>query len=462
VTTVTREHPGLDVGHPPESFHLQILGPLRVWRDGTRAGNPVSMSEIVDLLWGVDAPLSAVNTVHKYVGALRRILEPDLGLRASGRWLVRHGPGYRFNANPDVLDLTAFRRAADAARHSLAQGDDARALKSRVKALRLWHGPAGGGLAETPDAQTIFDTLNREYLDLAVSSAQLARRRKRPRLVLDLLWQAAAVGPLHEPLHAELIANLTLAGHNAEALAAYRAIRDRLASELGIDPSPGLQLAYHEIGTAPVPPPREDTPGDGIRRKRPAQLPADLPSFVGRTGILSQVRDLLTQRGSAGRTAAIVAFDGMPGIGKTVLALRLAHEFASAYPDGQLHLDLRGFAEVDRPVTAEEALRDLISGLGVEQWHIPDGRQAMAGLYRTLLRNRRVLIVLDDARSTDQVVDLLPSSPGCLVFLTSRRRMPALRTAAGAYPVPVGLPEHDEARAQLARHSAQLHTPACR
>jgi Bacterial transcriptional activator domain/NB-ARC domain len=219
----------------------------------------------------------------------------------------------------------------------------------------------------------------------------------------------AAVGPLHEPLHAELIANLTLAGHNAEALAAYRAIRDRLASELGIDPSPGLQLAYHEIGAAPVPPPREDTPGDGMRRKRPAQLPADLPSFVGRTGILSQVRDLLIQRGSAGRTAAIVAFDGMPGIGKTVLALRLAHEFASAYPGGQLHLDLRGFAEVDRPVTAEEALRDLISGLGVEQRRIPDGRQAKAGLYRTLLRNRRVLIVLDDARSIDQVVDRCPA-----------------------------------------------------
>ncbi|HEX3195290.1 MAG TPA: NB-ARC domain-containing protein [Streptosporangiaceae bacterium] len=176
------------------------------------------------------------------------------------------------------------------------------------------------------------------------------------------------------------------------------------------------------------------------------------------------MRDLLIQRGSAGRTAAIVAFDGMPGIGKTVLALRLAHEFASAYPGGQLHLDLRGFAEVDRPVTAEEALRDLISGLGVEQRRIPDGRQAMAGLYRTLLRNRRVLIVLDDARSIDQVVDLLPSSAGCLVFLTSRRRMPALRTAAGAYLVPVGLPEHDEARAQLARHfgarSAEADTHA--
>jgi DNA-binding SARP family transcriptional activator len=297
VTTVTREHPGLDVGRTPESFHLQILGPLRVWRDGievetgsplqrcllalllARGGNPVSMSEIVDLLWGEDAPLSAVNTVHKYVGALRRILEPDLALRASGRWLVRHGPGYRFNANPEVLDLTAFRRSADAARHSLAQGDDARALKSRVKALRLWHGPAGGGLAETPDAQTIFDTLNREYLDLAVSSAQLARRRKRPRLVLDLLWQAAAVGPLHEPLHAELIANLTLAGHNAEALAAYRAIRDRLASELGIDPSPGLQLAYHEIGTAPIPPLREDTPeiahdGSGLLSCPPTYHPS--------------------------------------------------------------------------------------------------------------------------------------------------------------------------------------------
>ena len=478
VTTITRERPSLDTGDAREAFHLQILGPLRIWRHGVEAdagsrqqrcvlalllasgGDPVSRSQLVDLLWGDAPPVSAVNTVQKYMGALRRVLEPDLRPRASGQWLVRHGTGYQFNAEPDVLDLTSFRRAAAAARDSLAQGDEPAALERRIEALGWWHGPAADGLAETPDAQTIFDTLNREYLDLAVSAARLARRRNRPRLVLDALWQAAAVGPLHEPLHAELIANLALAGQHAEAVAAYRAIRGRLAGELGIDPSPALQLAYREIAATPVPAPRRGTPRGGTRRKRPAQLPADLPSFVGRLEILSSVRDLLTRPESAGRTPAIVAFDGMPGVGKTVLALRLAHELAPAYPDGQLHLDLRGFAEHDRPVTAEEALRDLISGLGVEQRRIPGGRQVMAGLYRTLLRGRRVLVVLDDARSIDQVADLLPSSAGCLVLLTSRGRMPGLRTASGAYLVPVGLPEHDEARAHLARHFGARPAPA--
>lgn len=130
MTTATRERPGPDTGDAPGPFRLQILGPLRLWRDGVevdagsrmqrgvlalllaRDGCPVNMSELIDLLWGDDPPASAVNAVHKYIGTLRRILEPGLGLRAGGRWLVLHGPGYRFNATPEVLDLSAFRRSA--------------------------------------------------------------------------------------------------------------------------------------------------------------------------------------------------------------------------------------------------------------------------------------------------------------------------------------------------------------
>ena len=290
MTTVVQVRARPYAGTRPEQFHFQILGPLRVWRDGgevgvgprpqmcvlaillARGGDPVSMSELVDALWGDNPPLSAVNTVHKYVGSLRRVLEPDLRPRTPGKWLMRHGPGYRFNAAPDVLDLCSFRRAAAAARSSLAAGDDATALRHRIEALQLWRGPTGGGLAETPDAQAIFSTLDREYLSLAIEAARLARRRRRPQLVLDLLWRATAVGPLHEPLHAELVANLVLAGQRSDALAAYHAVRHRLESELGIDPSPALKLAYHQIGVTKHPLSSKDPSAGNTPRTPSARL----------------------------------------------------------------------------------------------------------------------------------------------------------------------------------------------
>lgn len=459
----------MDVRDAPGALRMQILGPLRLWRGGVevdagsrmqrsalvlllaRAGSPVTMSEMIDGLWGEIPPPSAVNAVHKYVGTLRRLLEPDLGTRAAGRWLLRNGSGYRFTVSPDVLDLSAFRDAAAAARLSLAEGDEDTCLRASADALRLWRGPVGAGLAETPASQTIFAALDREYLQLAVEMGKLARKLERPQTVLDQLWRAAAVGPLHEPVHAELIANLALAGQHSEALSAYQALRARLTDELGIDPSPAVRSAYRMIGTTRPPVSNRSRPDTATAleatRDRPAQLPPRLPSFIGRADILCDVLRLID---STWRAPVIVAFDGMPGVGKTALALHVAHTLLPAYPDGQLHLDLRGFTE--GRLTPETALRELISGLGVEQRLIPEGRQAMAGLYRTLLRDRRMLIVLDDARSVDQLVDLLPGSRGSIALITSRPRMTALRTAVGAHLVSVGLPPRPEARTHLETH----------
>ncbi|MEV0908260.1 BTAD domain-containing putative transcriptional regulator [Streptomyces hokutonensis] len=471
MTTVARNTGETGTGDASGTLSLQILGPLRLWRDGVeldagprmqrcalalllaRVGNPVSMSEMVGLLWGDVPPPSAVNTVHKYVGALRRLLEPDLRTRSSGRWLLRSGSGYRFDVPPDMLDLSAFRRAASDARLSLAEGDGDASLRRSVDALRLWHGPAGDDLAETPVAQTVFTALDREYLQWAVETGELARKLSRSHSVLDSLWQATVIGPLHEPVHAELVANLALAGHRSEALSAYRSIRSRLADELGIAPSPLLRSAYQLIGATREPAADRSRPGSargyGPLHDRPAQLPPRLPFFVGRADILSDAMRLIS---SSRPEPAIVAFDGMPGVGKTALALHLAHTLLPDCPDGQLHLDLRGFAEDAHPLTPETALRELISGLGVDPRRIPQGRQAMAGLYRTLLRDRRVLVVLDDARDVDQLHDLLPGSRGSIALITSRPRMTALRTAVGAHLVPVGLPARHEARAHLATH----------
>ena len=446
-------------------LRVQILGPLRVWRDGrevdagpqqqrsvlaflaARAGNPVTVTEMIDLLWGEDPPPSAVNAVHRYVGALRRVLDPTIEARSPGRWLVRHGPGYRLGVAVENLDLAAFRHAAGAARSSVRDGDEATALERYVEALRLWQGRPGGGIADTVAAQALFASLTGEYVAVAVDAARLARRLGCPERVVELLRQAAVAAPYDEPLHAELVSAMAAAGRHADALTAYGAIRDRLASELDIEPSSVLEQARRAVlvRNVVVPRPRPE-------HSSPAQLPPELPLFVGRTATMATVSRLVTNPSRVKHAPRILAFDGMPGIGKTALAIRVAHELAAGYPDGQLYLNLHGFRANSRAVTVEEALRDLISGLGVGPGSIPVGRQAMAGLYRTLLHDRRILVVLDDARDAEQLTDLLPSSRDCLAVVTSRRRMTALRTSAGADLVSVSLPGREEARTLLLEH----------
>ena len=446
-------------------LRVQILGPLRVWRDGrevdagpqqqrsvlaflaARAGNPVMVTEMIDLLWGEDPPPSAVNAVHRYVGALRRVLDPTIEARSPGRWLVRHGPGYRLGVAVENLDLAAFRHAAGAARSSVRDGDEATALERYVEALRLWQGRPGSGIADTVAAQALFASLTGEYVAVAVDAARLARRLGCPERVVEPLRQAAVAAPYDEPLHAELVSAMAAAGRHADALTAYGAIRDRLASELDIEPSSVLEQARRAVlvRNVVVPRPRPE-------HSSPAQLPPELPLFVGRTATMATVRRLVANPSRVKHAPRILAFDGMPGIGKTALAIRVAHELAAGYPDGQLYLNLHGFRANSRAVTVEEALRDLISGLGVGPGSIPVGRQAMAGLYRTLLHDRRILVVLDDARDAEQLTDLLPSSRDCLAVVTSRRRMTALRTSAGADLVSVSLPDREEARTLLLEH----------
>ena len=449
----------------PLRLRVQILGPLRVWRDGrevdagprqqrsvlaflaARAGSPVTMTEMIDLLWAEDPPASAVNAVHRYVGALRRVLDPTIEARSPGRWLVRHGPGYRLGVAPENLDLAALRHAADAARSNVRDGDEAAALERYVEALRLWQGPPGGGVADTVAAQSLFASLTGEYIAMAVDAARVARRLGCPERVVEPLRQATAAAPFDEPLHAELVSAMAAAGRHADALATYGAIRERLASELDIEPSSVLEQAHRAVLAQNVVLPRQRP-----QHTSPAQLPLELPLFVGRIAAMATVRRLLGNPSRVKHAPRILAFDGMPGIGKTALAIRVAHELAADYPDGQLYLNLHGYRANSRAVTVEEALRDLINGLGVGPRSVPAGRQAMAGLYRTLLHDRRVLVVLDDARDAEQLTDLLPSSRDCLAVVTSRRRMTALRTSAGADLVSVPLPDREEARTLLLEH----------
>ncbi|WP_353898448.1 AfsR/SARP family transcriptional regulator [Micromonospora harpali] len=274
--------------------HLRILGPLRVRRGDAevdagppqqrcllalllaRTGHPVGTPELVDLLWGPGAPPSAVNTIHKYVGGLRRLLEPGLPPRAPGAYLTRHGNGYRFAAGPEALDLVLFRRTVAEAKASARGGEPAAALDRYAAALRLGHGPAGDGLAGTPAARSTFARLDGEFTDAVLDAAGIAVRLRRPVPVLAPLRRAAERDPLDERVQAGLVTTLAAAGRQAEALAAYRSVRERLADELGIDPGPDLREAHRRVLTQAGPPPRRTGRAVARRRRwlRPSRRPA--------------------------------------------------------------------------------------------------------------------------------------------------------------------------------------------
>ncbi|MET8145380.1 BTAD domain-containing putative transcriptional regulator [Sphaerisporangium sp. NPDC005288] len=322
-------------------LRLQILGPLRLWRGDeeleagprqqayllalllAREGQLISTSELVDLIWGDDAPASAVNVIHKYVGTLRRLLEPTRPVRGSGSYLRRRANGYLFVAGTGMLDLAVFRESVRAAGQAVARQQCEAALDGYVEALGLWQGTAGEGLAHGPAAMSIFAGLNGEFMTACAAAAELAISLGRPERVLPPLQLAATIAPLHEPLHASLITTLGAAGQQAQALSVYQTIRARLAEELGIDPGPALRATQQRLlNNTPAPPvrmidgqPAGQPPAPWQRTIAPAKPPA--VSLVGRTTELAVLRQATETALTGGR--GLVIIEGEPGVGKTRL-----------------------------------------------------------------------------------------------------------------------------------------------
>ncbi|MFI7135699.1 ATP-binding protein [Nonomuraea sp. NPDC050153] len=320
------------------SLRLQVLGPLRVWRDGVevdagprqqaqllalllaRVGRPVSTRELIDLIWADDAPASALNVIQKYIGALRRVLEPAVPARAAGTYLHLRGNAYVFSAGPGTLDLVTFRELLEAAQTALAQQAREAALDHYVKALGLWQGPAGDGLSYGSTAMAILAALDDEFHAACTAAAELAVSLCRPERVIPPLQLAASMAPFHEPVHAGLITALGAAGRQAEALSAFHAVRDRLAEELGIDPGQALQAAHLRVLTqTPTSPVMTSTESEGDRA--PARQAAGL---VGRGEELGVLRQAI-EAALTGRTGLGIV-EGEPGAGKT----RLLEEAAAA------------------------------------------------------------------------------------------------------------------------------------
>ncbi|MER6282523.1 AfsR/SARP family transcriptional regulator [Streptomyces sviceus] len=495
---------------PLASVRFAVLGAVRVRRGETevdlagpqerallalllvRAGQPVAVSEIVDVLWGADPPRSAVNVVRRHVGSLRRLLEPGLAARAEGRWLLRDAGGYRLVTDGESSDLLRFRALREAGRRTMDESPG-RAVALLTEALSLWRGPVAAGIPVQARAHPAFDAADRERLMAVREAADAAQRAGLPGTVLPELQRAAAEHPLDEPVQGALILTLAAAGRRSEALTAYEAVRTRLAEELGIDPGAELRVVRDAVLLAHPQAEAEhalqagasvsaaaaatsdsgsvgfssagsesagsesagsDSVGPAPRRPvppPPAQLPHDLPLFTGRHAELDEVCALFGEDVPHPGTVVISAIGGMAGVGKTTLAVHWAHRVADRFPDGQLYVNLRGFDPSGAVLEPGEALRGFLDALGVPPERVPHGLDAQAALYRSALAGRRVLVVLDNARDAEQVRPLLPGSPGCLTIVTSRDELPGLVAAHGAHSVTLRPFDAVQARAFLVR-----------
>ncbi|WP_078960829.1 AfsR/SARP family transcriptional regulator [Streptomyces sp. NRRL WC-3618] len=480
---------------PEEKVHFAVLGPVRAWQDGVElhlgppqqqafvalllanAGRPVTLTEAVDILWGQDPPPSAVNVIRRYVGALRRVLEPGLPRMAPGKWLLREGGGYRLDVRVSTLDLLRFRDLCTRGRTADRADRPERAVELYGQALALWRGHAALGIAAESRSHPVFSVLDDERLAVVKEAADASLRCGRAEQMLAQLQRTADDHPLDEPLHIRLIRSLSLTGHQAEALETYQRMRVRLAEELGVEPSSGLLAAHREALGARVPAtsttPLVAAAGDGptgpstgpgtaapdagdllVPLPRPAQLPAAYEHFTGREAEIDHMlRHLRATSGDLGpgTTMVINAIGGMAGVGKTTLAVQVAHRVSDRFPDGQLYVNLRGFDLHGSAMDPTEAVRGFLEALGMSPRQMPDGLEAQAALYRSLLANRRVLVLLDNARDADHVRPLLPGAAGCLVLITSRNQLTSLVAVSGAHPLTLDLLSPKNARESLVR-----------
>ncbi|WP_316739029.1 BTAD domain-containing putative transcriptional regulator [Streptomyces sp. MK7] len=409
------------------------------------AGRVVSVESLKEALWGAAPPVSAQASLHNHVARLRRLLDDPDRLRAVP-------PGYLLRVGRGELDLHLFEARVAEARAAHAGGEWARAARACADALVLWRGTPLSGLPAGFGGYALVQRLQEARLLLLEwhYDAELGLGGTRPSGLVPELAALAAEHPLREAYHRQLMLALHRTGRQAEALAVHRDLRARLIEELGVEPGPAVREAHLEVlrgagdehvdgaeGPAGPAPPSKDTP----QPPRPAQLPPPPAHFTGRDDVLPAVRRALTANHGEAGGSPLVVLSGMAGVGKTALALHVAHGLVKRFPDGQLYVNLHGATPGMTPLAPEQALRSLLLDLGTDPRHVPEHPDAAAALLRSLLAPTRTLLVLDDAGSAAQIRPLLPAGAGCAVIVTSRSPLTALDGAHRFPLTPLSAPD---------------------
>ncbi|WP_369205721.1 BTAD domain-containing putative transcriptional regulator [Streptomyces sp. PU-14G] len=445
-------------GQRNRQLRFALLGPVRAWRGDQplgmgspqqkallaalllRGGHTATAEELIDAIWGEEPPEQAKAALRTYASRIRKALGPDADL------LVSESGGYSLHTGPEApLDVETAHDCAARADKAASGGDRAQARELYGAALAQWDGEP---LARIPGPYAEHQRIRLEEWRLSLLEL---------RLDLDLqvgchaeavseLTALTAAHPLRERLRELLMLALYRSGRQAEALAVYADTRRLLADELGVDPRPELSELQQRILEADdeLTYQADEPPADGPTVTRPAQLPATVADFTGRTSFVAELGDQLAQ--AEGTVMAVSAVAGIGGVGKTTLAIHVAHAAADRFPDGQLYVDLQGAGAA--PADPEAVLGSFLRALGVADSAIPSGVEDRSALFRSLLAGRRVLALLDNARDAAQVRPLLPGAAGCAALVTSRVRMVDL---AGAHLVDLDVMSPDEALALFTR-----------
>jgi DNA-binding SARP family transcriptional activator/tetratricopeptide (TPR) repeat protein len=381
------------------------------------ANRTVSTERLVDLTWPDSPPPSARTAIHGRISRLRAVLAGEDGVA-----LVSTGPGYTLRVDPAAVDAHRF---TDLLARARAARTDEEAASRYDEALRLWRGPALDGTTTEVVRRQLCGNLEEARLQAVDELADVRLRLGLHRDLVEHLTSHLADHPTRERTAAQLALALYRSGRAGDALEVCRRVRRRLHDDLGIDPGP--DLAALEVAIL-----RNDESLGGARPTggTPAHLPAPPAGFTGRA---DEVRRLVALLGEpAAMPVAVIS--GPAGVGKSALAVHCAHQLAGRYRDGQLHANLRGhdFAE---PVPPVDALARFLRALGLPPAQVPADQDEAAQAYRSLLAGRRVLIVLDDAGTAEQVRPLLPGAPGCAVVVTSRGDLRGLTALDGATPL---------------------------
>ncbi len=439
-------------------MRFEVLGSVRVVRDGqvvgpiselrrkllavllVRAGRPVPAEILAEALWGASAPQRPGNSMQVHVHRLRQVLDsPDRLISVSG--------GYQLCVQPDELDAEVFTRLHDEGRRMAESGDLELAVTLFREALALWRGAPYADIDETevvaPAANGLAETRLVAYEELF--DAELARGRAAE--IVPALTELVAEYPLRERLIGQQMLALYRSGRRTRAEVAYRAARQRLARELRAEPGRELRdlgdaIQSEDASLDRVPAVRAPAvSAPAVKASlRPSQLPPPPGAFFGREAELAALDE----------ADGLVLLTGMAGIGKTGLALQYAHEVAGRFGDGQLYIDLCGHATGPAldPLTA---LGQLLRGLGADTNQAWESVADATAEYRSLLNGRKLLVLLDNAASAEQVRPLLPATAGCLTVVTSRNKLSGLIAREGAHRIGVGELPSETARALLSR-----------
>ncbi|MFF3173939.1 tetratricopeptide repeat protein [Streptomyces sp. NPDC057900] len=429
-------------------------------------GRPVAISELMERLWDGDPPAHARENAHTYVSRIRRRLRAA-GTGPDAPTIVSRAHTYTLRTARDSVDRQRFQHFVDTA---FTSESDTRAVELLSHAEQLWQGEALAGLPGFW-ATTVRRTLAETRLSASTSRIAAGLRLGRFAEQVGELSAMVEQHPGDETLLGQLMLAYYGSGRYADALRVHQRARQSLMAEYGALPGvelntihrgvlarvPARELAHGgggertpaplaaipgELRVPPTPAPGAPSPaGPPPKAPPPRNLPQQ-PSLVGRRSELQALTSVLADKGKDGKSVVTVkAVSGMAGAGKTALVVTACHLLAEKYPDGQLYIDLCGHSPTQEPLTARAALATLLRLLGAPAFSIPAELEGRTALWRSMLAERRVVVILDDATGPEQLGPLLPSGSQSLTIIASRRHLTGIPQALSV-PIDV-LPKED-------------------